>query len=180
MKVSGIASWAFLTKAKPAFKTKGSTIPSTYTVDLILDIKTAKALKAEGLNVKRVTKEISGIEDAIGKPYLTIKKPAEFDGIPTSPPEVVDSKLNPFNGIIGNGSKISVVFATKAWEGFGTTGVAAKLRKVQVLDLVTYAGKEELEDFSTEDGFVATEKKEDDIPSYTTNADDFSDDSIDF
>lgn len=155
MKLTGIAAWAFLTKPKPATKTKKGIIDSMYTVNLILDVKTAKKLKADGFNIKRIQKEVPGIDNAVGKPFIQIKKPAEYDGTPTTPPEVVDSQLKPFTGLIGNGSKISVVFAAKEWEGFGTTGIAAKLRKAQILDLVSYIEDEDLEEFEVTQGFVS-------------------------
>lgn len=164
MKLTGIAAWAFLTKPKPASKYKGKPIPASYAVNLLLDVQTAKKLHKEGFNVKKVKEEIPGIPDAEGQYYLTIKKPADHKGTPTTPPEIVDAQLNPFSGLIGNGSKITVVFAAKEWEmELGqtvATGIAAKLRKVQVLDLVEYGGKEEeedLEEFAKEEGFIAAE-----------------------
>ncbi len=157
MKLTGIISWAHLAKPKPATKVKGNTIPSVYSVDMILERDIAKKLKKEGFNVKQIKKDIPGIEDSAGKYSLTIKKPAEYDGDPTTPPTVVDAQLKPFKGLIGNGSTLTVVFATKEWEGFGTTGMAAKLRKVQVLDLVEY--EEDLEDFESVDGFSGSESK---------------------
>ena len=156
MLIEGIAAWAFLSKPKPAGKTKdGKTIPSVYTINVILEPDVAKELKSQGLNVKKIEQDIKGIDGAIGKGILQIKKPAEYDGTATEPPVVVDAKKNPFSGIVGNGSKVKVVFATKEWESFGTKGVAAKLRKVQILDLVPYEA-EDLEDFDEEDGFTAT------------------------
>lgn len=156
MKLTGIASWAFLTKPKASTKFKNGIIPSMYTVNLMLDVKTAKKLKAEGFNVKKNTVEIPGIENAVGKPYLQIKKGAEYEGKPTKPPEVFDSKLQPFTGLIGNGSKISVIFAAREWESMGQTGTAASLRKVQVLELVEYGSDEDLESFEEEDGGFVT------------------------
>lgn len=157
MKLTGIVSWAHVTKPKPASKHKGGIIPSVYAVDMILEKEAAKKLKKEGFNVKQIKDDIKGIEDAVGKYKLTIKKPAEYEGNPTTPPTVVDAQLKPFTGLIGNGSKLTVVFATKEWEGFGTTGTAAKLRKVQVLDLVPYESDEDLEDFESVDGFSSGE-----------------------
>lgn len=161
MKVSGISAYAFLREPSKEKKLDNGIIPSQYSINLILDIKTAKLLKAEGLNVKKVKKEIPGIEGAVGKHFLMIKKAATYKDIPTSPIDVVDSELQPFKGLVGNGSKVNVVFAAKEWEAFGTSGVAAKLRKVQIIDLVEYSPKEDLEEFEKEDGFLAGKSVED-------------------
>ena len=157
MKLTGIASWAFLSKPKPAGVYDGRPIPSVYTVNLIIGDKTAKKLTDEGFNVKEITKEIKGIKGALGKHSLQIKKQAEYKGDPTAPPTVVDAQLKPFSGLVGNGSKITVVFATNPWTMGRDKGIAAKLRKVQILDLVPYESDEDLEEFESVKGFSGSE-----------------------
>lgn len=177
MKLSGIAAWAFVQSPKKEHTTKkGQIIPSVYTLDLILDVKTAKELKAKGFKVKKIEKEIKGIPDAVGKPFLQIKKPAMYEGIPTDPPEVVNGKLQPMTKLIGNGSEVNVIFAAREWEAFGQKGVSAKLRKVQVIKLVEYAGAEDLEEFEEIEGFEEEEK-----PKVKKKSDEFDElDDIDF
>lgn len=156
MMLTGIAIWAYLTRPKPESKYKSKIIPACYTLDLIIDMKIAKKLKAEGYNIKKIKEtDNEAMQDYIGKPFINIKKRAEYEGKDLAPPELVDSKKKPFNGIVGNGSKVNVVFAAKEWEDDRDNNkikIAAKLRKVQVLDLVSH---ESLEEFEEEEGFIA-------------------------
>jgi len=177
MILSGIALWPYLNRPKPASKYKKKIIPSSYTLDLILDIKTAKKLKAKGFNIKKVKETDNELmQDYIGKPFVNISKRAEYEGKDLEGPEVVDAKRKPFNGIVGNGSKVNVVFAAKEWEDDRDDGkikIAAKLRKVQVIDLVSY---ESLEEFEDEDGFEATNSS----TKSSESLDDIDDDDLDF
>lgn len=172
MKLTGIAVWAHTSKPKAARTHEGKTYPAIYAIDIFIEQKEARKMKKEGFNVKKVTQDIKGIEGAIGKYTLTIKKNAYYEGNPNKPPIVVDSQLKPYTGLIGNGSKVSVVFAAKEWTGFGTTGIAAGLRKIQVIDLVEYDADEDLEEFGEVEGFAPAKVVAAVVNSATTDVDD--------
>jgi hypothetical protein len=44
------------------------------------------------------------------------------------------------NTLVGNGSKVNVLYTTYEWKYKGRSGVSADLKKVQVVDLVPYQG----------------------------------------
>ena len=44
------------------------------------------------------------------------------------------------NTLVGNGSKVNVLYTTYEWKYKGCSGVSADLKKIQVVDLVPYQG----------------------------------------
>ena len=70
---------------------------------------------------------------------------------------------NATDKLIGNGSTVNVLYAPFAWEMNGKSGTSAILKKVQVVDLVSYG-----EDLEVVDGFVdgqsSTTIQEDEVP----------------
>jgi len=165
MKVTGKAAWSFLSKPKPAGVTKdGIPIPSMYTLNVVFDkatatalMKESKELQSNGLNIKKVDKEIPGIEGSEGMYFLQIKKIAEYEGKPVPAPNLVDSKKQPIDVIVGNGSTVNVLFAAKPYKKGNNAGVTAKLHTVQVIDLVEYNPDGlSLDELDEVDGFVAS------------------------
>ena len=82
-----------------------------------------------------------------------------------TPVRVVDAQKNPIpeTTLIGNGSKVNVLFDTYDYDVAGNKGVGSALKAVQVIDLVSY--KEELGDLpKVKGGF---ESPADDKPQQT-------------
>lgn len=140
MIVSGVAAWPFVTRPRAA----RDNMPAVYTLDLLLDIETAKKLKGLGLKIDKVKEDIPGIEDSKGKPFLRLKRKVKLaDGTELGPPEVVDAAVKPYSGIVGNGSKVNVIFKAREWKSPLGSGVSADLYKVQITELVEYKGSSE-------------------------------------
>lgn len=164
MKVTGKAAWSYLTKPKPAGSFDGVPIPSMYTLNVIMDkaeaqrlMKESKEIQEPGLNIKKVEKDIPGIENAIGMYSLQIKKYAQYEGTDLPAPHLVDSQKNAIDVIVGNGSTVNVLFAAKGYKKGANKGVTAKLRAVQVIDLVEYEPDGlSLDELEEVDGFVST------------------------
>lgn len=177
MKIKAIAAWAHVNKPSKASIWKdesGVNVPiaSSYSINLLLDGKTAKALDAEGVDVKKVTKEITGLTDSVGKPYVIAKTPATYkEGGPARPPVCVDAKTKPYTGLIGNGSTVIVEVQLKPWsKKIGKTvveGTSVKLLGVQVLELVEV--KSEVVFDVHETGFEAEESTQNTMIGTTQN-----------
>lgn len=128
--ISGTAKWAKLNKPDTKFTPR-------WCVDVYVSPATAKELKSAGLNVK---KNDEGL-------YITLSKNVtRKDGSSNEPPVVVDSHKRPFTGNIGNGSLVNVIYKVWEYNAFGRKGVKALLDKVQVVNLVPYAGSEDFPD----------------------------------
>jgi hypothetical protein len=141
--VKGKALWAFVQRPnmnldKPA-----------WTCDVVVDEKTAKALKAEGMSI---TKKDSG--ELV---FRTSRKVYRKDQGKNTPPLVVDAKRKEFGGNIGNGSLVKVQYKAWDWVYKGKSGKSADLIAVQVLEYIAppnEAGNE----FEDEEGFEAEEQ----------------------
>lgn len=159
MKVTGIATWAHIQAPSKelTFEKKGkkTTIPSRYSIDVILSKEDAKELHSKGYNVKKVKNEIPGLPDSVGQPFINIKKAATYkDGAPVKPPKCVDAKKRDFTGLIGNGSTVNVIFDEVPYELMGKEGISCRLKAVQVLKLVSIE-RDGLDELDEEEGFEA-------------------------
>lgn len=142
MKVSGTALWAFTnildTKYEPCWR-----------INVVMDDEEANKLKELKLKVKR--------NDEGKYEYKFKRKLNKANGEGTNPaPRVVDAAKEPFEGIIGNGSKINVQFGVYKWKNSFGAGIGADLQAVQVVDLVPYSGSggsgSEKDEFTKVDG----------------------------
>lgn len=82
------------------------------------------------------------IPDAEGR-YVFKTKASAFikDGKPTAFVQVLDAKLKPIKGIrVGEGTVAKLCVDLSGYTVAGKTGVSAKLRLVQIIDLVEYVG----------------------------------------
>lgn len=72
-----------------------------------------------------------------------------------SPPQVVDSKRNPWDGqLIGNNSVGKVAFTWWTWKDeYNKDGISLNLEGVQVLELVPYGGFNAEDTFPEEEGY---------------------------
>jgi hypothetical protein len=60
------------------------------------------------------------------------------DGTKNPMPRLVDSAKNPIDVLVGNGSKVKVLYKAFDWTFAGKSGTSLDLQAVQVLDLVPY------------------------------------------
>lgn len=154
--VSGVAFWASV--QRPNMKQ----IPPQYEMQLVVDEKTEKMLKAEGLNPSKQLRE-KGNPDAGKMPksyadqghpgavFTFRRKLTNSKGDPMTPPKVVDAATNPTKVFIGNGSKVNVSLFLYDYDFQGKTGTSAILSEVQVVELVEFKS-----DGSTKSSFTAT------------------------
>ena len=128
--LKGKAYWASITSPNTTFDSDG-----VWTIDVgNLDEKNKKIAQADGLNVKNKSDDRGD--------FVSIKRNVKRkDGNLNSAPEVLDAqKRTMLNTLVGNGSKVNVLYSTYEWKFKGRAGVSADLKKVQVIDLVPYQG----------------------------------------
>ena len=128
--INGTAYWASIQSPNTKFE-------PTWQIDVgNLDADNKAIAEKDGLNIK--TDEIKG-------DYVTVKRKVKRkDGNDNTPPVIVDGQKRPMMDLIGNGSKVNVLYNTYEWKYAGKEGVSADLKKVQVVTLIPY---EEREDF---------------------------------
>ena len=140
--INGTAYWASIQSPNTKFE------PHRWSINVgNLDAENKAIAEKDGLNVK--TDETKG-------DYVTIKRKVKRkDGNDNTPPVIVDAQKRPMLDLIGNGSKVNVLYTTYEWKYAGKEGVSADLKKVQVVDLITY---EEREDFDVvSDGYASSD-----------------------
>lgn len=155
MKTRGLAKYAFVNHLDKKYE--------QWKITLVLDPKEVKKLKAAGLKPKKVideeTDEIT--TEITFNRYLKRKKSDTLN----KKPKVLDAALNPYDGMIGNGSEVIVVHKPFSWTFKGKEGMSSDLCTVQVIKLVEYEGKVEEDDPDDEleavDGFVAEQSESD-------------------
>jgi hypothetical protein len=145
--VEGTAYWASITRPNEKFE-------PMWRVDVALSDKDAEDFKSKGINLKE-----SVIEDKTVKNLVTFKrKVSKANGDRNSQPTLVDAEKKPLDKIVGNGSKVKVMYKSYDWNYKGKTGVGLDLQAVQVVDLIEYQPKE---DFSVEKSSNGVDIKED-------------------
>lgn len=157
--IQGKVKWA-------SVQSPNETYEPAWQVDVVLeDMEEAKALREQGLNVKK---------DKDGDVILKLKQSVyRKDGVTRNKaPRVVDADKEVFLDLIGNGSLCNVQYNVRPWEYKGKTGVAGDLRAVQVLELVPYDNADK-DEFDVVEGGT----QEAQAPAATeAPADDFDDD----
>ena len=150
--ISGTAYWASVITPNTKFDTDG-----VWTIDVgNLDDLNKKKAQKDGLTVKNKGDEK---ED-----FVTIKRKVRNNkGNLNRQPNVVDAtKRLITETMIGNGSKVNVLYEPFEWNFGGKTGVSADLRAVQVTELVPYTTEEDDAFDVVPDGFTSDEAE--DIP----------------
>ena len=150
--ISGTAYWASVITPNTKFDADG-----VWTIDVgNLDDLNKKKAQKDGLTVKNKGDEK---ED-----FVTIKrKVRNAKGNLNRQPNVVDAnKRLVTDTMIGNGSKVNVLYEPFEWNFGGKTGVSADLRAVQVTELVPYSTEEDDAFNVVPDGFTSDEAE--DIP----------------
>jgi hypothetical protein len=135
--VEGTAYWASITRPNEKFE-------PMWSIDLSVDDKTASEFQKEGFKVGETTIDNQTIKNVI----KFKRKVSKANGDKNQQPQLVDAEKNPLNKIVGNGSKVKVMYKSYDWNYKGKTGKGLDLQAVQVLDLVEYTPKE---DFDVED-----------------------------
>ena len=150
--IAGTAYWASVITPNTKFDADG-----VWTIDVgNLDDLNKKKAQKDGLTVKNKGDEK---ED-----FVTIKrKVRNAKGSLNRQPNVVDAnKRLVTETMIGNGSKVNVLYEPFEWNFGGKTGVSADLRAVQVTELVPYTTEEDDAFDVVPDGFTSDEAE--DIP----------------
>ena len=150
--MSGTAYWASVITPNTKFDADG-----VWTIDVgNLDDLNKKKAQKDGLTIKNKGDEK---ED-----FVTFKRKVRNNkGNLNRQPNVVDANKRLITEtMIGNGSKVNVLYEPFEWNFGGKSGVSADLRAVQVTELVPYTTEEDDAFDVVPDGFTSDEAE--DIP----------------
>ena len=150
--ISGTSYWASVISPNTKFDADG-----VWTIDVgNLDDLNKKKAQKDGLTIKNKGDEK---ED-----FVTFKRKVRNNkGNLNRQPNVVDANKRLIREtMIGNGSKVNVLYEPFEWNFGGKTGVSADLRAVQGTELVPYTTEEDDAFDVIPDGFTSDEAE--DIP----------------
>lgn len=140
--ISGIAMWAKLTEKNRDFYDEADTHGS-YRLSLVIRPDETEKYESMGVKVK---------SDKDGNTFIDLKRPHAVDYTDKEtnenktwelgPPEVLDENLEPFTGLIGNGSPVNVEVEVRKY-GPKLKKATLRMLKVQVdtRTMVKYEGK---------------------------------------
>ena len=148
--VEGTAYWASLSRPNEKFE-------PMWRIDLALDDDTAAQFAKEGFTLGETT--IDG--DTVKNIIKFKRKVSKNNGDKNQPPMVVDGAKKPLDKIVGNGSKVVVMYKSYDWNYKGKTGKGLDLQAVQVKDLVEYTPKEDFDIIESAEGNTDSNIKED-------------------
>lgn len=135
--VSGKVFWA-------SVQAPNTTYEPEWGLDLLVDDNNRAQIMADKLTIKNKG-------DERGDFVHIRQRVSRRDGSKNDAPIVVDAQKNVTDKLIGNGSTCNVMYTPFAWDMNGKSGVTPILKKVQIVDLVSYG-----EDFDVvDDGFVS-------------------------
>lgn len=138
MKSRGIASWCFVNHIDSKY--------DEWKVTLTLTKKEADKLKAVGLKVNKVVTD----DDEILLQYQFKRNGVnKKTKAPNKKPSCVDAALQPYDGMVGNGSEVIVKHRPFAWDNKFGKGISSDFQALQVLNLVEFEGASDDDD----DGF---------------------------
>ena len=149
--ISGTAYWASIQSPNTKFE------PHRWSINVgNLDAENKAIAEKDGLTVKNKGDEK---ED-----FVTIKRKVRNakGSLNRQPNVVAANKRLITDTMIGNGSKVNVLYEPFEWNFGGKTGVSADLRAVQVTELVPYSTDEDDAFDVVPDGFTSDEAE--DIP----------------
>ena len=126
--VEGTAYWASLSRPNEKFE-------PMWRIDLALDDDTAAQFAKEGFTLGETT--IDG--DTVKNIIKFKRKVSKNNGDKNQPPMVVDGAKKPLDKIVGNGSKVVVMYKSYDWNYKGKTGKGLDLQAVQV-KAISYNG----------------------------------------
>ena len=148
--VEGTAYWASLSRPNEKFE-------PMWRIDLALDDDTAAQFAKEGFTLGETT--IDG--DTVKNIIKFKRKVSKNNGDKNQPPMIVDGAKKPLDKIVGNGSKVVVMYKSYDWNYKGKTGKGLDLQAVQVKDLVEYTPKEDFDIIESAEGNADSNIKED-------------------
>ena len=138
--IEGTASWASLTRPNEKFE-------PMWRIDLAVDDATAEDFKSQGISVGETVID----EQTISNIVRFKRKVSKANGDKNTQPTLVDGAKQPLDKIVGNGSKVKVMYRPYDWNFKGKKGKGLDLQAVQVMDLIEYTPKEDF-DIETSNG----------------------------
>lgn len=132
--VEGTAYWASLTRPNEKFE-------PMWRIDLAVDDNTATDLAKEGITLGETVIDGNTIKNVV----KFKRKVSKANGDKNQPPSIVDGQKQPLDKIVGNGSKVVVMYKSYDWNYKGKTGKGLDLQAVQVKNLVEYTPKEDFD-----------------------------------
>ena len=138
--ITGKAYWAHVQNPNTSFEPE-------YSIDICVDDNNRAAIEADGLTIKNKG-------DERGDFVHIRQRVARRDGTQNDAPIVVDAQKNPTDKLVGNGSIVNVLYSPYSWEMNGKAGVTPILKKVHVVDLVSYG-----EAFDAVEGYTEPSSK---------------------
>ena len=132
--VEGTAYWASLTRPNEKFE-------PMWRIDLAVDDNTAADLAKEGITLGETVIDGNTIKNVV----KFKRKVSKANGDKNQPPSLVDGQKQPLDKIVGNGSKVVVMYKSYDWNYKGKTGKGLDLQAVQVKNLVEYTPKEDFD-----------------------------------
>ena len=132
--VEGTAYWASLTRPNEKFE-------PMWRIDLAVDDNTAADLAKEGISLGETVIDGNTIKNVV----KFKRKVSKANGDKNQPPSLVDGQKQPLDKIVGNGSKVVVMYKSYDWNYKGKTGKGLDLQAVQVKNLVEYTPKEDFD-----------------------------------
>ena len=145
--IEGTAYWASLTRPNSKFE-------PMWRVDLSVSDEVAEDFKSKGISVGQTVVD----EQTINNIVRFKRKVSKANGDKNTQPTLVDGAKQPLDKIVGNGSKVKVMYRPYDWNFKGKKGKGLDLQAVQVMDLVEYTPKE---DFEVETSSGGVDIKED-------------------
>jgi hypothetical protein len=110
-------------------------------IDLAVDDNTAADLAKEGIALGETVIDGNTIKNVV----KFKRKVSKANGDKNQPPSIVDGQKQPLDKIVGNGSKVVVMYKSYDWNYKGKTGKGLDLQAVQVKNLVEYTPKEDFD-----------------------------------
>ena len=110
-------------------------------VDLSVSDEVAEDFKSKGISVGQTVVD----EQTINNIVRFKRKVSKANGDKNQPPTLVDASKQPLDKIVGNGSKVKVMYRSYDWNFKGKKGVGLDLQAVQVSDLIEYLPRDEFE-----------------------------------
>ena len=132
--IEGTAYWASLTRPNEKFE-------PMWRVDLSVSDEVAEDFKSKGISVGQTVVD----EQTINNIVRFKRKVSKANGDKNQPPTLVDASKQPLDKIVGNGSKVKVMYRSYDWNFKGKKGVGLDLQAVQVSDLIEYLPRDEFE-----------------------------------
>ena len=141
--IEGTAYWASLTRPNEKFE-------PMWRIDLAVDDKTAEDFRSQGISVGETVVD----EQTISNIIRFKRKVQKANGDKNQQPTLVDGGKKPLDKIVGNGSKVKVMYRPYDWNFKGKKGKGLDLQAVQVVNLIEYTPKEDFEIENSSDNGV--------------------------